>query len=106
MERTVKIEKVVVKEFITHDHSYAICLDNEGNYWGFDRSELDEQGRLTKEYNGINGHRESKMIDTMRRCYQSARTENEIDRAKLKANDMNEFLKLNAIIEDSYREIT
>jgi hypothetical protein len=41
----------------------------------------------------------------MRHCYQSARTENEIDREKLNNNDMDELLKLLAIIEDSEREI-
>lgn len=105
MERTVTIEKVMVKEFITHGHTYVICKDNEGNFWGFDRADLDEQGKLTKVYNGITGHRSSEMIDTMRRCYQSARTENEINREKLKADDIEEIMKLSAIIDDSYREI-
>lgn len=106
MERTaVTIEKVIVKEFITHGHSYAICKDNKGGFWGFDRADLDEQGRLAKEYNGITGHHSSEMIETMRHCYQSARTANEINKEKLRAGDMEEILKLEAIIEDSYREI-
>lgn len=104
--KTVTMEKVMVKEFITHGHSYAICRDNEGGFWGFDLSELDENGRLAKEYNGITGHHSKTMIETMRACYQSARTHNEIDREKLKANDINELNKLMQIIEDSYTEIT
>lgn len=103
--RTVKMEKVMVREFVTHGHRYAICKDNEGCFWGFDLSELDENGRLAKEYNGFTGHRSETMIDTMRKCYQSARTENEIDREKLKAFDIETVMKLNDIIDDSYKEI-
>lgn len=103
--KTVEMEKVVVKEFVTHGHSFAICRDNEGSYWGFNLAELDENGRLAKEYNGITGHRNKTVIETMRACYQTARANNEIDRDKLKAMDMSELMKLNAIIEDSYKEI-
>ena len=99
------MEKVVVREFVTHGHSFAICRDNEGNYWGFNLADLDENGRLAKEYNGITGHRNATVIETMRACYQTARTNNEIDRDKLKANDIDEMTKLFAIIEDSYKEI-
>jgi hypothetical protein len=99
------MEKVMVKEFVTHGHAYAICKDNDDCFWGFDLSELDENGCLAKEYNGITGHRNETMIETMRSCYQSARTDNEIDREKLKSNDMAELEKLLAIIEDSYIEI-
>ena len=105
MERTVRIERVVVKEFITHGHSYAICKDNEGCFWGFDRADIDETGRIVKEYNGITGHHSKEMIDTMRKCYQSARTDNEIDREKVKSGDIEELMKLSTIIDDSYREI-
>lgn len=103
--KTVEMKKVVVKEFVTHGHSFAICRDNEGGYWGFNLAELDESGRLAKEYNGITGHHSETMIETMRRCYQTARTNNEIDRDKLQAHDMDEMTKLFAIIEDSYKEI-
>ena len=105
MERTVTIEKVIVKDFNTHNHSYAICRDNEGCYWGFDKADFNENGECIKGYNGISGHHSKNIVDTMRMCYQSARSENEIDRAKLNANDTEELKKLFAIIEDSYREI-
>ncbi len=103
--KTVTLEKVVVREFHTHGHAYAICKDNEGCFWGFDLAKLDDEGRLAKEYNGITGHRSTEMIDTMRKCYQQARTENEIDRDKLSNFDMDEMKKLHRIIEDSYKEI-
>lgn len=103
--KKVTMEKVMVKEFVIHGHAYAICKDNEGCFWGFDLSELDENGCLAKEYNGITGHRNKTMIETMRSCYQSARTENEVDRTKLKAMDMDEIEKVQQIIEDSYKEI-
>lgn len=103
--KTRTIKKTMVKEFITHNHSYAICIDSEGEYWGFDLSDLDENGKLAKEYNGITGHHGKTMIETMRACYQSARTENEINKQKLEANDVDELQKLMQIIEDSYKEI-
>lgn len=99
--KTATIEKVVVKEFNTHGHSYAICKDNEGGFWGFDLA----KHTAGKEYNGITGHHSSTMIETMRMCYQTARTENEINRDKIKSNDIEETMKLLAIIEDSYKEI-
>lgn len=99
------MKKVMVKEFVTHGHTYAICIDNEGCFWGFNIDELDESGKLAKEYNGISGHRGKTIIETMRYCYQSARTENEINREKLKAMDIDELEKLNKIIDESYNEI-
>ena len=95
------MEKVVVKEFHTHGHSYAICRDTEGGYWGFDLA----KHTAHKEYNGFTGHHGRTMIETMRHCYTDARSENEIDREKLKNNDMDELLKLLAIIEDAEKEI-
>jgi hypothetical protein len=99
--KTATIEKVVVKEFHTHGHSYRICQDTDGGFWGFDLAKHTPD----KEYNGITGHHGRTIIDTMRHCYQSARTENEIDREKLDNHDMDEMLKLLAIVEDSYKEI-
>ena len=105
MTRTVEIKKVMVREFITHGHAFAICKDNEGCFWGFNLADLDENGCLKKEYNGITGHHGKTIIDTMIACYQTARTNNEVDRAKLKAFDMDELMKVQNIIEDSYKEI-
>lgn len=99
--KTAVIEKVVVKEFITHGHTYRICRDTDGDFWGFDMAKHTPD----KEYNGITGHHEKTMIRTMRQCYVSARAENEIDREKLNNNDMDELMKLLAIIEDSERDI-
>ena len=103
--KTVTMEKTMVRKFNTHNHSYVICRDNEGGFWGFDLADLDENGRLAKKYNGITGHHSDTMIETMRMCYQSARVENEIDREKLNAKDTDELMKLLAIVEDSYKEI-
>lgn len=46
------------------------------------------------------------MIDTMRMCYQKARTDNEIDREKLNKDDPEELKKLLSIVSDSFKEIT
>ena len=99
--KTATIEKVVVKEFITHGHAFRICRDTDGEFWGFDLA----KHTADKEYNGVTGHHGKTMIETMRHCYTDARTDNEIDREKLKNNDTDEMFKLLAIIEDSYIEI-
>ena len=93
-----------VTTFITNNHIFVICKDEKGDFWGFDSAELDN-GKLAKQYNGITGNHSSTMIETMRMCYQKARTENEIDREKLNQNDLEELKKLMSIISDSFKEI-
>ncbi len=94
-----------ITTFVTNQHSFEICQDEKGGFWGFDSSELDN-GKLAKEYNGITGNHSSSMIGTMRMCYQKARTDNEIDREKLNKNDPEELKKLLSIVSDSFKEIT
>lgn len=93
-----------ITTFVTNQHSFEICEDEKGEFWGFDSSEL-ENGKLAKKYNGITGNHGSTMIDTMRMCYQKARMENEIDRGKLNQNDPEEMKKLMSIVSDSFKEI-
>lgn len=96
----VSIADLIVQEFCVHGHSYAICKDEDGFYWGFDLSKLDK-----KVFNGINGHRNKTMIETLRSCYQAARADNELDNEKLKSCDPVELNKLLSIVKDSYIEV-
>lgn len=97
------IVKTVVKNYVVEGHTYSICVDNEGNFWGFDHKDLDETGRTTKEYNGFSGNLGKTLVETMRNCYVSARVENEINKEALRANDLDEMMKLMQITEDSMK---
>ena len=93
--------KTVVKNYIVEGHTYSICLDDQGDYWGFDHKDIDETGKTKKEYNGITGNLGKTLVETMRRCYVSARVENEINRELIRANDLDEIMKMMKITEDS-----
>lgn len=99
MER--KITKTIIKNYIVEGHTFVICQDDEGNFWGFDKKELEE----TRLFNGITGHRSNEINETLRKCYTSARFDNEIDKEKFKNNDLNEFTKFTKIIEESFRVV-
>lgn len=44
------IVKVVIQDFCVANHNYRICIDENNEFWGFDKINPRE------EYNGINGH--------------------------------------------------
>ena len=102
---TNKILTTVVKHYEVEGHTYLIAKDDENNFWGFDKRYIDKRGKLTKEFNGFSGNLGKTLQETMRRCYVSARCENEVDNEKVKNNDYEEILKIANISEDSFKFI-
>ena len=96
MKRTVV--ETVVKNYVVEGHTFRICKDDAGAYWGFN---LDKAERT--EWNGSNGNRAEELNETLRRCYLEARFENEIDREKYCNMDLEEIKKFTEIIEDSFK---
>lgn len=96
-----RIIDIAVKKFETNGHAFTICIDDDGNYWGINNKYLDEHGRLTKELNGFSGNMEHSLTNVLRRCYISARCENEIDDELIKQNDLSEMIKLTKICEEA-----
>ena len=94
MTRT--IVKTVIENYVVEGHTFRICKDDAGAYWGFNKNKTERT-----EWNGINGHREEELNETLRKCYLEARFENEIDREKYSNLDLEEVKKFTNIIEES-----
>ena len=87
--------KVVIENFVVGNHNYIITIDNENEYWGFDKS------NPKKEYNGINGNHGKTLNETLAHCYCEARSKDELNQELIQNNDINELMKLMKIVEEA-----
>ena len=88
-----------VTTFNYKNNVYEVIKDNDGFYWAFNEKYIDEDGRLTKQFNGITGHRNDNVNDTL------IAVMNEVDIEKWDAEhdvdsmDMTRLLAMKEIIE-------
>ena len=58
--------KTIIKEVKTCLNTYAIVYEEKSKlYFAINRDDINENGKLTKEYNGITGHANKDINDTI-----------------------------------------
>lgn len=58
--------KTMIKELVTSLNTYAIVYDEASKmYFAINRKDIDENGCLTKRYDGISGHANKNIEDTV-----------------------------------------
>ena len=67
---TVKITKTVIECFKACGKKYKIMQDENGNFWGIDYNDLQNNG-----VSGLAGNLNRTLTATLRRCYIRARVE-------------------------------
>lgn len=92
--------EVITKEFVVGSHSYYVCKDNEGMYWGIDYKLLNDS---EAKINGINGNMSETLNDTLQKCWLNAMVDDmkiDMDKA-FKDNDEAEKARLYALVCES-----
>lgn len=54
-----------IRTFTYKGETFEVIKDGDNYYWAFNEKFIDENGRLTKEFNGITGHRNDNLKDTL-----------------------------------------
>lgn len=58
--------RTIVKELVTSLNAYTIVYDEASKmYFAINQNDIDENGCLTKQYNGISGHANKNIEDTV-----------------------------------------
>ena len=52
---------------IARNREFYIVKDSENRYWGIEKKWFDQNGMLTKQFNGITGHMSKRVQDTINR---------------------------------------
>ena len=58
--------RTIIRELKTSLNTYTIVYDEQSKmYFAINQNDIDENGKLTKEYNGITGHANEDINDTI-----------------------------------------
>lgn len=68
-----------VTEYIEAGRCFTICkaegMGSADGYWAFEDKNIDADGRLTKQFNGINGFHTDSLKETIERVSQSIKVD-------------------------------
>ncbi len=54
-----------ITTFHYKNETYEVVRDNDNYFWAFNEKDIDSNGRLKKEFNGLTGYRNAELNDTL-----------------------------------------